>query len=70
MVFLLFLLNVYENDKFAALRQLWFIGLIIDATKINNCWDGMNDKFFEMQLNRFKFWYEKCPSFSGIVNLR
>ena len=41
---------------FDALRQLWFIGLIIDATKINNCWSGIND--YE-QLKRFRFWYEK-----------
>lgn len=44
---------------FAALRQLWFIGLIIDATKINNSWDGINDYFIEEQFTRYKYWYEK-----------
>ena len=43
----------------AALRQLWFIGLIIDATNINNSWDGVNDSFFKEQLKRYTFWYDK-----------
>lgn len=51
--------EIISLPAFAALRQLWFIGLLIDATKINNCWDGINDYFFEVQINRFKFWYEK-----------
>lgn len=40
---------------FAALRQLWFIGVIVDATRINNSWDGLNQYFFEQQWNRFNF---------------
>lgn len=43
----------------AALRQLWFMGLIIDATDINNSWEGMEAAFFNKQMKRFKFWYHK-----------
>lgn len=43
----------------AALRQLWFIGLIINSTKINNSWDGLNEFFFKEQLRRYTFWYNK-----------
>ncbi len=51
--------EILSIPAFAALRQLWFIGLIIDATKINNSWEGINDYFFAEQLKRFKFWYQR-----------
>jgi Ser/Thr protein kinase RdoA (MazF antagonist) len=54
--------EIISIPAFAALRQLWFIGLIIDATKINNSWDGLNNSFFEEHLKRYKFWYEKWKS--------
>lgn len=57
--------EIFSLPAFAALRQLWFIGLIIDATKINNCWEGINDYFLEAQLNRFQFWYEKWKNNKG-----
>ncbi len=51
---------------FAALRQLWFIGLLIDATNINNSWDGLDNGFFKEQLKRYIFWYNK---WKNTVNL-
>lgn len=45
---------------FAAFRQLWFIAVIIDATKINNSWDGINQGFFDQQLERFQWWLNQC----------
>lgn len=49
----------YSIPAFAALRQLWFIALIIYATRINNSWDGINASFFEAQMERFRYWYMK-----------
>ena len=43
---------------FASLRQLWFMGLMIDTTKINNSWDGINHYFLEGQYHRFQFLYD------------
>ncbi len=54
--------EVIAITAFASLRQLWFIGLIIDATNINNSWDGLNDCFFKEQLKRYTFWYNKWKS--------
>ncbi len=54
--------EVNAIPAFAALRQLWFIGLIIDATNINNSWDGLNESFFKEQLNIYIFWYNKWKS--------
>lgn len=51
--------EIIAIPAFAALRQLWFIGLIIGATKINNSWDGLDDNFFKEQLKRYTFWYNK-----------
>ncbi len=42
--------KVYNKD---VLKQLWFIGLIINTTNIKNCWNGINGCFFEVPLNRF-----------------
>lgn len=50
--------EIVSIPAFAALRQLWFMGLIIDATDINNSWDGINNIFFTVQLKRYKFWYQ------------
>lgn len=57
--------EICSLPAFAALRQLWFIGLIINATKLNNSWDGINDYFIDEQLKRFKFWFEKWKSNKG-----
>lgn len=51
--------EILSIPAFAALRQLWFIGLILDATNINNSWEGIGDTFFIEQMKRFKFWYHR-----------
>lgn len=52
-------IEIIALPALAALRQLWFIGLIINSTKINNSWDGLNEYFFKEQLRRYTFWYNK-----------
>lgn len=54
---------------FAALRQLWFLGLILDSTRINNSWDGIQERFFLRQRKRYQFWYEKWESSKNIETL-
>lgn len=51
--------EIIAIPAFAALRQLWFIGLLIDATNINNSWDGLDNSFFIEQLKRYIFWHNK-----------
>lgn len=44
---------------FAALRQLWFVGLMIHTASINNGWEELNRRFFQEQFRQYQFWYEK-----------
>ncbi|MBE5960527.1 MAG: hypothetical protein E7256_03940 [Lachnospiraceae bacterium] len=61
-----------ERDSlpaFAALRQVWFMGLMVDTTKINNGWEGINRYFLEKQVRRFQFFYDLWKSQGEIKNM-
>jgi len=44
---------------FAALRQLWLMGLHLDATSTNNNWSDFNNDYFNFQISKFKMWFDR-----------
>lgn len=54
-------------NVFAALRELWLIGLHAEFININNSCNWFNDGYFDYHIGIFKLWYNRCELINNTI---